>query len=108
MNWRSTFELLQLCFILVARIAIITLTFICFLLISVAFDWVIKWALGLLGASEIVENALSQITLAYVLTIAMAGTLTSAVVVGYLTYTDLRNTFSEPRDTQSESDDYAE
>ena len=108
MNWRSTYELAHLCLMLVARSALLTLTLICFLLIGIGFDSVVKWALGLLGAPEFTKSVLSQITLAYVWVVAISGALTSVVVVCYLTFLELRNLSGNDFGRQGKGEDDAE
>ncbi len=108
MNWRSTYELAHLCLMLVARSALLTLTLICFLLIGIGFDSVVKWALGWLGAPEFTKSVLSQITLAYVWVVAISGALTSMVVVCYLTFVELRSLSKDDIDGQDKGEDDAE
>ena len=93
---------------LVARSALLTLTLTCFLMIGIGFDWVVKWALGWLGAPESTKDALSQITLAYVWVVAASGALTSVVVVCYLTFVELRSLSKDDLDSQSKGEDDAE
>ena len=104
LNWRPTLELLQLCVTLVARAAILALTLICFLLIGLGLDQIIKLALQLLDAPPSILESLSQITLLYVLLIGSAGTLTGMVVVVFLIVEDLRNTINGGRDAESGDD----
>lgn len=104
LNWCPTLELLQLCITLVARAAIIALTLICFLLIGLGLDQVIKFAIQVLDASPSISESLSQITLLYVLLIGSAGTLTGMVVVVFLIVEDLRNTISGGKDAENGGD----
>ena len=91
LNWCPTFDLLQLCVTLVARATILTLTLICFLLLGLALDQVIGWALHLLNAPPSIAEGLSQYTLFYVLLIGSAGTTTSILVIIFLIAEDLRS-----------------
>ena len=80
-----------MCVTIVARALIVTLTFICFLLIGLGFDQAIKLALALLDAPPSTVNFLSNMTLLYVLLIGIGGTLTSTIFVVLLAVKELLN-----------------
>ena len=108
MEWRSMLELLLFCVRLVVRAAVIMLTFGCFLLIGVGFDWMIKWTLGVLEASEYVRNVFSQVTLMYIFLIATAATLSSTAMVAYLTFADMGDILREVIERRKGSEDRVE
>lgn len=98
MNWRSflklypsTLDIIQLGVNLIVRTAILTLVSSCFLLIGLSFNWLINFGLEVLEAPEIGKEVLSQLALVYILVVGVAATLTSTVVVVYLSIADLRN-----------------
>ena len=114
MKWRSTVllspstvEIVSLCFNLIVRAVALLIAWSGLLFIGVGFDWVLELALSTLGASEVAKSALSQITLVYVLVIAISGTLSSTSVVIYLTKVDMRNLFSQASNTQDRGDNDA-
>lgn len=106
MSWRpfiklypSTLDIIQLGVNLIVRTAILTLVLSCFLLIGLSFNWLINFGLEVLEAPEIGKKILSQIALVYILVVGGAATLTSTMVVVYLTIADLRNFPTQvPRD----------
>ena len=108
MDWGSTLDFMRFCVRLVVRAAVVTLTASCFLLIGVAFDWMVEWVLEIVGASEFVIEVAFQITLAYILAIVMMAALTGVVIVGHLTIMDMRDIFSEVQKMRDEGDDHAE
>ena len=108
MNWQSTFELLKFCFFLVMRTAVVALTLICLLLISVGFNLVVGLVLRWLEAPEYVANALQQLTLLFVLLIAGAAFLTSVTIVATLTYADIRSLSGAGANNQNGLEDDSE
>ena len=98
MNWRSfiklypsTLDIVQLGVNLIVRTAILTFASSCFLLLGLSFNWLVNFGLEVLEAPEIGKEILSQIALVYILVVGVAATLTSTLVVIYLSIADLRN-----------------
>lgn len=98
----STTRFIGLCFNIVVRALVVAVSWGCLLLIGVGLNWLLDFSLRLLGASENVENILSQIVLVYVLVLGVAATLTGTKDVWSLTIAGLRGSSTT---TQSDKEE---
>ena len=101
LHWTTT-RFIALCFNIVVRAFVIAVSWGCLLLIGVGLNWLIDLSLRLLGASETVENILSQIVLVYVLVLGVAATLTGTKDVWSLTIAGLRNSSTTAQSDEGE------
>lgn len=108
----STVKIIDLCFNLVVRAAVLAVTWGLLLLIDTGLSRLIRLLLELLGASESVERLSSQIFLVYVIVLGFAATLTSVKDALSLTIAGLRdpsvNAQGGGKGTDDESEDEQE
>lgn len=102
----NTLLVLRRCVNLVARAAIVAITWACLLGIAVALNWFINIVLASLNADAAVRMILSQIILAFVVVLGVCATITGFMDVISLTAAVVRSAFAKPPNSrQDDSDD---
>lgn len=102
----NTILVMQRCFNLVARAAIVGLTWACLLGIAFSLNWFINIVLSSLNADDAIRTILSQIILAFVVVLGVCATITGFMDVISLTAAVVRSAFANPSNSgQSDSSD---
>lgn len=96
----NTILVMQRCFNLVVRAAIIAVTWACLLAIAFSLNWFINIVLSSLNADAAIRMILTQVILAFVVVLGVCATITGLLDVIALTAAVVRSAFassSNPR-----------